>query len=223
VNVNRRFLFVPSVVAVLYLCNVPNGLASVGGTIGDGGTGTAGTLYINLTPHAMNFELILTSFGNSTDSASWTDEGGKAQTVTVGPQLSTVVSSSLPANGAIVWNSTLSIPDLEWQLERAPAASVSTPLPNGLALPVPSSGTLYTNLTAGTVTLDVSVQSGGDSAEFTVSWTDACGHSQTITLGNTDSEGVSTSLPSGGAISWTLSGGSGGTNGFGWQVERVVR
>jgi hypothetical protein len=77
VNVNRRFLFVPSVVAVLYLCNLPNGLASVGGTIGDV-TGTAGTLYTNLTPHAMNFELSLTSFGGSTSSASWTDEGGKS-------------------------------------------------------------------------------------------------------------------------------------------------
>jgi hypothetical protein len=83
------------------------------------------------------------------------------------------------------------------------------------------------------VTLDLSVQGGDDSAaEFTVSWTDAGGHAQTINLGVFDSQGVSTSLPSGGTISWSFSStpraivagrDPGVANGFGWQVERVVR
>jgi hypothetical protein len=83
------------------------------------------------------------------------------------------------------------------------------------------------------VTLDLSVQGGVyPAAEFTVSWIDAGGHAQTITLGAFDSQGVSTSLPSGGTISWSLSStprafvagrDPGVANGFGWQVERVVK
>ncbi len=74
--------------------------------------------------------------------------------------------------------------------------------------------TLWQNLSGATITFDLSV-SVGQASTVTLSWTDSKGHAQTLTLGNLQSGGVSTSLPAGGAVTYSCTGG------FTWQLERA--
>jgi hypothetical protein len=75
--------------------------------------------------------------------------------------------------------------------------------------------------------LDLGLNNGNSqsSCSVTVSWTDASGHAQTVDLGVGISQGVSTSLPAGGIISWSSTATSppGSSLFFSWQLERVVR
>lgn len=64
-------------------------------------------------------------------------------------------------------------------------------------------GTLYTNLTGGPISFDLSFNS---SCTATLSWTDADGQVQTFTISPSESPSFATSLPAGGAISWSTSG-----------------
>ncbi len=219
-NTMKKSWYCFAFVAVVFLCQAPKASGSVGGSIGGGPNtcGSGGTLYANLTSTALRFELSLTNFSaNCTTTISWTDTNGHAQTVDVGPNLSTVVSTSLPARGTVLWSSSGS-PSLNvvlsWELERAPAQSVGVPSDSQFtpmqlyATPCGSAGTLYTNLTGSSVVLDLGVENGSGCA-FTLSWTDAGGHGQTINLGLLNSQGVSTSVPAGGSISWSSASGGG--------------
>jgi hypothetical protein len=222
-------LFLAVVAATVVLSQPPKALGSVGGTlgsgtVGDGGPqcGSSGTLYENLTFTVIVFDLSLVNgqqSSNCTITVSWTDASGTPQTITLGPYFSTVVSTSLPANGIISWSSSSgNVLSLQWQLERPPSASLAADLLNARC---GSSGTLYSNLTRGPFTLDLGISSG-QFCSFTLSWTDTGGHVRTIALDIFNSEGVSTEVPGGGAISWTS-----GTAGFPVlalvQVERVVK
>jgi len=217
------FLF--AFLAVSLLCQAPKAVASVGGQL-EILCGSTGTLYSNLTPSVtIHFEMSLTNFSSECSfSISWTDSTGHAQSVTVGPNLSTIVSSSLPSGKAVSWSS----PPLNgnqvvilWELERAPAHSVGLPSNstftpvNLYGTPCGSSGTLYANLTASSVSLDLGMNFGF--CDFTVSWTDASGHAHTFTPPG----GVSTTVPAGGVISWSSTSGSGNV-GAAWSLERVV-
>lgn len=160
--------------------------------------------------------------GGCSDSLSWTDANGNAQSLTVPGGADISVSSSLPPNGAVTWTSSGSSANtsLAWQLERAPAQSISGGINNTSVL-CGSSGTVYTNLTSATVNLDLGASSGYDSGcAFALTWTDANDQSHTLGLGNKGSSGVSTSLPAGGVISWRATGTKGYVD-LGWQIERV--
>ena len=211
------------------LCRAPNAIGSVGGQV-SGLNNSSGTLYANLSRDSVNFELGVSSNFGCGLFLNWTDDDGNTESLSVPTRDSTSASSSLPAGGAISW--TLGVsgcrgPDFNWQLERAPAQSV-----NGGAVPPQglvcgSSGTLYTNLISSSVTLDLGLNNGNSqsSCSVTVSWTDASGHAQTVDLGVGISQGVSTSLPAGGIISWSSTATSppGSSLFFSWQLERVVR
>ena len=183
-----------------------------------------GTLFANLTSSAMNFDLNLNLSGdaNSCDvTASWTDASGKAQTITVSPTLPIiVVATSLGAKDKVLWSSGSSGdgPAFQWQLEQAPAVSIEGQIGSYMGLQCGAGGTLYTNLTHGPVDLNLAASTAG--CPITLSWTDAVGHAQTIAPGPIGSEGAATSLPAGGAISWT-SGGATGAVSAKWQLERT--
>jgi len=225
----RTWLLLAFAVAALP-CHAPNAIGSVGGYFQN--DGTSGTLYTNLGTIPMDFEL---SVGNNngcgTLSLDWKDASGHAQSLSLpsdgGSAVSTAASSSLPADGAITWTQTCGS-SFYWQLERAPAQSVSSSNMGGPMIACGSSGTLYVNLRGASVSLDLALSNGydngvesGSACAVTASWTDASGHAQTINLGDGASQGVSKSLPAGGVISWTSTSGT-GTLSFCWQLERVV-
>ena len=80
--------------------------------------------------------------------------------------------------------------------------------------------TLWQNLTGAPVNFDltVSLVPQGGSATCILSWTDAKGHAQTITLSSVLSIGVSTSLPTGGTVTVTAISGYALVP---WQFERA--
>jgi hypothetical protein len=216
-----------------FLWGSPKAFASIGGNLTPL-CGAGDVLFANLTSVSINFELSLGGGVPCDFSASWKDASGHAQSVTLlsnvttGFNPSASVSSSLPPGGTISWSSSgeSRTANIYWQLERAPAQSVSTPPDYPNTAPCGSSGTLYTNLRSTSVYLDLAVNlflGYDDSCALTVSWTDSTGHAQTISLapGGGFSKGVSTSLPAAGVISWAW--GSGSSNqGFSFQLERVV-
>jgi hypothetical protein len=108
----------------------------------------------------MNFDLGLGSeaqTGDCTVTASWTDANGKAQTVTGFPlTFATVVSTSLPAKGTILWSSSSGNNlQFHWQLEQAPAASVGGYL-------LSPSQVVYTNLTGAPINLNLRSRAQAD-------------------------------------------------------------
>jgi hypothetical protein len=218
-------------VVLAFLREPPKAFGSVLGGFGSGNPcGSSGTLYTNLTNLPINFELTASTtnnpFGSCTNTISWTDENGHAQSLTVPNAVSITVSSSLKGNSSLTWNSSGSATlnaGGTWQLERAPAQSVTGYIfgsGEDLEPPCGSSGTLYSNLRSTAVTLDLAVSNSSPCA-LTVSWTDASGHAQTLDFGTGGSEGASTSLPAGGAISWTSATATGYVVAQ-WQIERVV-
>lgn len=81
-----------------------------------------------------------------------------------------------------------------------------------------SGGTLYTNSTPSPISFDLSVTNS--SCMVTVSWTDATGHPQTLTVLSDLSEGLPISVAAGSVISWT-SESTGSNVFFEWELERV--
>ncbi|HEV2176883.1 MAG TPA: hypothetical protein VGW33_06745 [Terriglobia bacterium] len=207
------FLFALTVAELL--CGKSESFGSVGSEIaGSGACGSGGTLYRNLTSHPMHFELLLSVGlivlnGCSSTSLAWTDAQGHSQTLTVKYGFSAVVSTSLPAEGVISWSTIPTsgfAPVFSWELQRGEAASLGSLFaPSPVASPCGTgSSVYYTNLSGRPVELDVATQ-GGQVCQGTFSWTDARGHSQTLS-GGLLSEGVSTSLPAGGTISFAGNG-----------------
>jgi hypothetical protein len=224
------------VVALLVAAFVPGSgqaLASIGGNLTPA-CGVAGTLFANLTNVPVDFELGLSGGVPCDFSVSWPDASGHAQSVTLlsnvttGFDPSASISSSLPHGGTVSWSAASGSGtfNIYWQLERAPAQSVGVQPNYPNTAPCGSSGTLYSNLRSGSVSLDLALNLSlgyNDNCALTLSWTDSSGRAQTVTLapGGGYSEGVATSLPAAGVISWEW--GSGSTNeGFSFQVERVV-
>lgn len=224
----RTGLLFTFLIAML-LWQPPNALGSLEGYVSSAPPcGSSGSFYTNLTNFSIDFELSVNPGGGSScDSVtiSWTDTSGHARSLTVPTGLSSIVSSSLQANGALSWSSSgnpANVMGFSWQLERAPAQSV-TGAPNAsYAIPCGSSGTVYSNLRSGSVGLDLAVANGG-ACSLTLSWADASGHAQTLNLpaGFDGTQAASTSLPAGGAISWTSTG-TGYLGQASWQIERVV-
>src|SRR5579862_1696465 len=89
-----------------------------------------------------------------------------------------------------------------------------------LNTPCGSAGTLYKNLTGSSLTLNLAFQNSLQ-CTFAVSWTDASGHANTINLGLGGSQGVSTTIPEGGTITWSSGSGSAPID-VGWRLERRV-
>jgi hypothetical protein len=199
-----------------------NAFGSIGGTVGSLiPCGSGGTLYTNLTPSAMSFDLSLTNLeggGGCSVTASWTDASGNAQTITASPSLPVVVATSLGSNGAVVWSSSAGGggPLFQWQLEQPSAVSIGGPL---AATQCGSTGTLYSNLTQGRLAIHLGIADASN-CEVTLSWVDAGGHARTLAVGDTLSEGVSTSLPAGGAISYSSVSGTENISAT-WQIERT--
>jgi hypothetical protein len=216
-------LFVFAVTASL--CQLPQGFASVSGGFG-GPCGSSGDFYTNLTNLAIHFELnINNNFNDCTPTISWTDANGHAQSLTVAANSAPTVSSSLQANGVLSWSSsgTAANAGFGWQLERAPAQSVTATI-GAFASPdnppCGSSGTAYRNLRNASVSLGLAVTGGSSSCSITLSWTDASGHAQTLTSNETVSPGASTTLPAGEEITWTSTG-TGVVEFYQSQIERV--
>lgn len=82
--------------------------------------------------------------------------------------------------------------------ESAGFASVGS----GLILNCGTSGTLYTNLTGSAMNFDLGFLQRYDCAA-TLSWTDADGQAQNVTINADSSQYFTTSLPAGGVISWS--------------------
>ena len=215
---NRTRILFALVLPLVCFVAEPNAVGSVGGTVG-GGVYTSGTLYANLGSVSASFEL---SVGDDTDctlSLSWTDGSGHAQSVDVAADVSTIVSSSLKPTGALSWTQSCGV-NFNWQLERAPAQSVSNTVSGFLACG--SSGTPYNNLRGSPVNLDFEVGNTSLSpCAATISWTDTSGHARTASIDAGASEGFTTALQAGGTISWTAAAGTGNV-GLTWQLERVV-
>jgi hypothetical protein len=211
---------------VVFLCGRSKSFGSVGGLSGGSQQcGSSGRLYRNLTRQAMQFELLFsanagTVAGCSSTSLTWTDAQAHQQTITVKYGYSTIVSTSLPAGGTIAWSSVSTSGESAfffWELQRGEAAIVGTSA--GSPFPINSlceSGLLYTNLTDRPVELDLAVWD--DCSSGTVSWTDGEGQAQTLNPGSS-AQGVTTSLPAGGTISFAGNGNSDAT--LSWVVERV--
>lgn len=211
-------------------------LASVGGAL-QGGTvagnptgfnpcGSMGTLYINQTSGTMRHELSLTNFGACSTSFSRTDAAGNPQSINIDPNASSVVSTSLQAGGVLSWASSAStgFVNFLWELEQSPSQSIGMPsgstAPQLVGASCGSTSVLYKNLTGASTTLNLSV-TNSLSCTFAVSWTDASGHAHTIDLGLGGTQGVSTAIPEGGAITWTSGSGSAPIS-AGWRLERRV-
>ncbi len=177
-----------------------------------------GTLYTNLTGGPINFDLSF-SAGNCTATLSWTDADGQAQTFTLNPSTGNrqPFATSLPPGGAISFSTsgTTSSPVfLTWALGTSGGI-----IGGGGGTCGTSGGTIYPNLTANPIHFDFAAGSTG-ACGVILSWTDADGQAQTMTLRNR-TQGASTSLPSGGVISWTLEPGAGSAF-FGFDVERTA-
>ncbi|HLY63718.1 MAG TPA: hypothetical protein VKV95_23505 [Terriglobia bacterium] len=187
--------------------------------------GSGGTLYRNLTSHRMNFELELDissrniNFSCSSTSVSWVDAQGHPQTLTVNKGFTTVVATSLPPGGTMTW---VTPPDATqvgfiWVLQRDQATGASSN--TGEFGQCGSSGSIYSNLTNHPIELNFAV-SGPSTCQASLSWTDTTGHTQTLDAGLDTTEGVSTSLPANGTITWTTTEGI-ATDGFVSYVEQV--
>lgn len=221
----RKMISLVALVVVGFLSQTPEAAGSVGGSLNDPKCPSSGVLYINASSIPMNFELVVNnnSYGSCSDTLSWTDSNGNAQSITVaaGTLSSVSLSSSIPPDGTITWiSSGTGNTGLVWQLERAPAQSISGESVN---LMCGSSGIVYSNLTSAAVNLDVAVSAvSGNyvSCLLTLTWTDASGEAQALHIGSKGSSGVSTSLPAGGVISWTSRGSTGAAD-LSWQIERV--
>jgi hypothetical protein len=77
--------------------------------------------------------------------------------------------------------------------------------------------TLWSNLSSAAVNFDLSVNLDGG-GNLTLSWVDSKGHAQTLTVATDQSEGISTSLPAGGAVTYSCTSNQGSS--FVWQFER---
>jgi len=86
--------------------------------------------------------------------------------------------------------------------------------------PCASGGTFLSNLGSKSFTFDLGVSLSNAECMFTLSWNDANGHAQSITLNNGESQGVSSSLPVGGVVSWMTAGPAGTIQGVAWRLER---
>jgi hypothetical protein len=210
----------------------PKSMTSVRGSISNfsGQTilcGSGGTLYRNLTSGRIDFDLEvaldLRYFSSpsacSSTILSWTDAQGRPQTRTVNKGFTTIVATSLPAGGAITWSTAYETAPVafRWILQRQHAESLDSPA--GEFGECGTSGSLYTNLTNHAVELDIAVD-GPKTCEATLSWTDTNGQDQTLKVDLPTTEGVSTSLPAGGIISWTTSDGK-ANDGFSSYFDRV--
>jgi hypothetical protein len=193
-----------------------------------------GTIFENRTSNSMSFDLFILNNTGATCpvAASWTDATGKSQSITVSnPPSPTsslpspVVATSLPPNGAISWSSQGNgNVNFNWYLSQP--ASVAN---NGSALSCQLSGTLYENLSPAPVNLHLAVSA--QSYSVSLRWVDAGGASQELDLagglnGNglpeyQNSEGVATSLPPGGAITFATGTGK-YCSGSSWEFERAV-
>lgn len=222
----RKVVCYLALLMIGFLCHPPKTLGSVGGSFASLKCGSSSALYTNATDASVNFELVVSNnspVGGCSDTLSWTDLSGSSQSVTVPPGGGFIsLSSSIGPSGAVAWSSSGSSSQyvsLAWQLERAPAQSVSGQFGDG-AYKCGASGTLYSNLTSGTVNLDLAASTSTGGCSLTLTWTDANNEPQTLSLGRYGSKGVSTSLPVGGVISWKST--SGNVDLFGsWQIERV--
>ncbi len=202
-----------------------NALGNVGGSIEPFiHCGSSRALYTNASSTRVNFELFASNAnatGGCAETLTWTDADGVVQTVSLPPAANVSVSSSLAPEEPITWTSTGSTKQyvsLSWQLERAPAQSISGQIASSLCA---SSGVVFTNLTSGTVNLDFAAASGSNiGCSLTFSWIDAVGQSRMLNLGSKGSQGVSTSLPAGGFISWTSTVSTSYLTAS-WQIERV--
>jgi hypothetical protein len=184
-----------------------------------------GTIFENRTSNSMSFDLLIQ---NSTGVAcpitvSWSDATGKSQSITVSTSL--LVATSLASNGAILWSSQGNgNVNFNWFLSQ-PASVANI----GLGLSCQSSGTLYENLSPAPVNLHLAVVAQAYSVSLR--WVDASGASQELDLAGglnannlpqyQNSEGVATSLPPGGAITFATGNGKYCT-GSGWEFERAV-
>jgi hypothetical protein len=82
----------------------------------------------------------------------------------------------------------------------------------------PTKGTLWKNLSNAAVNFDLGVyMEGGTGASVTLHWTDSNEQKQSLTVAVNVSEGVTTSLHAGGAVTYSCSGT--GSN-FAWQLEQ---
>jgi len=234
----------------LFFCYAPNafGLADQMDAVP---CGAGGTFFTNISPESINFDLSVTTPSQyCAFTLSWTDASNHPQTITLTfvslPVIpSQGVSSSLPAGGVISWQTgSTAYPGtpltITWELERPPVTLQIRPSGgrvnagsatfgsvgggNGDGLPCGFGATLYTNLTPTPIKFDLSLSTppiSGNCA-VTLSWTDASGQPQTLTVGNGLSQGIFfTSLPAGGAVSWSSSGSSGQPY-FRWELERAV-
>ncbi len=180
--------------------------------------GAEGTLYTNLTGGPINFDLSF-GLGGCTATLSWTDADGQAQTFTLNPANRTIFATSLPPGGAISFSTsgTTTSSLLIWTL------GTSGGVFGGGGGTCGTSGAAYANLTANPIFFDLAgVASGfpGKACAVILSWTDADGQAQRMTFSANTTQGFSTSLPSGGVISWTLEPGA-GSGGFSFDVERT--
>ncbi len=169
----------------------------------------------------MQFELLfnvgtMILNGCSSTSLTWTDAQGQQQTISVKFGYSTVVSTSLPAGGMITWSSVPTPGQTAvfcWELQRGEAAIL--PSNPGYVNSACGKGSLYTNLTDRPVELDLAVWDYCPSGTF--SWTDLEGQAHTLSPGSS-AEGVTTSLPAGGTISFAGDGNNGAM--YFWVIER---
>jgi len=212
---------------ILVLCVVAwawagsEGLATVGGTVGLP-CGSSGVVYSNLNPSVLSFQIMVNNVGQAGTgdcavSLSWTDAEGHQQGLTLDLELATVVASSLPAGGAISWSSgSGSSVAFWWGIQVGHAVSLETQV---FAQQCGSGGSVYTNLTSRSVQLDVALVNYG-SCLVTFSWTDAKGEARTLTPGVDYVEGVTTSLPPGGSITWSMPAMGSAAGVATWQVEQ---
>jgi hypothetical protein len=187
---------------------------------------SGGTVYDNRTSAPMSFDLNAQNYSlNSCPvTISWTDANGNPQAVTIPPQGATTFGTSLAAQGKILWSSQgTSNVNFSWFLSQA----VNVGSMGGNAS-CNSTGTVYQNLTQAPIGLHLAFVA--QSYPISFSWIDATGAPQRVDLaggvnGNgqplfQNSEGVSTSLPAGGIISWSSGSGT-SCGGAGWNLERT--
>jgi hypothetical protein len=222
-------------VSLLFLGALFLGRLEAFGTIADGITpkvisgqcASGGTVYDNRTSSLTAFDLSIENSGGMSCpvTLSWTDANGNSQSFTLLSGSSLTVATSLGAYGKILWSSqgTANV-NFSWFLSQV----VNVGSLSG-SVACNTSGTIYENLTQGAIYLHLAFLATGCPVAF--SWIDASGIPQAVNLAGAvngnglpefqNSEGVSTSLPPGGVISWTSRTGQ-NSSGGGWQLERIV-
>ena len=208
------------VLAAVLAFGETTGFANVQGSLFIPRCGVGDTLYTNLTGVPINFDLHFTA-GSCTATLSWTDADGLAQTFTLNPNDNRIFATSLPPSGAISFSTsgTSTFIIILWSLGTSGGTN------GGAFAPCGTGDTVYANLTANPIFFDFAVGTGGPGAGacgVILSWTDADGQAQTMTLSPNTTQGASTSLPSGGIISWAFQPGV-GSGGFILDVERTPR